>query len=137
MAQWDLIYQHLIQPWIFEEAGPLLAPAERREKPMRGQLRNPRQSFQYLRGRIPSRIAIRPPARKCSRSINLGPLAKAGVRILHVCGSEDPWLEKNSLPAEKKYRELGGEMKVVIEPGKDHLSTAPVQPEEVVDFIMN
>jgi hypothetical protein len=55
----------------------------------------------------------------------------------HICGSEDPWLGKNTLPAEKQYRELGREMKVVIERDKAHLSTTPAQPAEVVDFIMN
>lgn len=66
---------------------------------------------------------------------NLSPLAKASVPILHVCGSEDPWLEKNTIPAEKKYRELGGNMKVVIEQGRGHLPPGPAQPADVVDFI--
>ena len=66
---------------------------------------------------------------------NLSPLAKAGVPILHVCGSEDPWLEKNTVPAEKKYHELGGEMKVIVEPGRGHLPSVPLQPGDVVSFI--
>jgi hypothetical protein len=29
---------------------------------------------------------------------NLAPLAKAGVPILHDCGSLDPWLKERTLP---------------------------------------
>ena len=39
---------------------------------------------------------------------NLAPLAKAGVPILHDCGSLDPWLKDNTRVVEKRYKELGG-----------------------------
>ena len=39
---------------------------------------------------------------------NLDALAKAGVPLLHVCGSLDPILEANTRTAEKRFKELGG-----------------------------
>src|ERR1700686_836673 len=43
---------------------------------------------------------------------NLAPLAKAGIPILHDCGSLDPWLNDQTRVAEKRYKELGGKIKV-------------------------
>jgi len=66
---------------------------------------------------------------------NLAPLAKAGVPILHVCGSLDPWLESNTRLAEKRYKELGGKITVIVQDGKGHLPTSPEDIQPVVDFI--
>ena len=132
VTQWDLIYQHLVSHG-FSKKPVITGSGGAAGEAYAWAIENPdKVSSIYAENPI-----LHSHTAKVQPLDNLGPLAKAGVRILHVCGSEDPWLEKNSLPAEKKYRELGGDMKVVIEPGKDHLSTAPVQPAEVVDFIMN
>jgi hypothetical protein len=66
----------------------------------------------------------------------LAVLAKAGVPILHVCGSLDPWLDKQTRAAERRYRELGGRFTVLVEDGKGHFPTAPKDPKPVVDFIL-
>ena len=66
----------------------------------------------------------------------LEPLAKAGVFIIHVRGSLDPWLENQTRVAEQRYKELGGRMTVVIDEGKGHYPTAPKDPKPVVDFIV-
>ena len=66
---------------------------------------------------------------------NLAPLAKAGVPILHVCGSLDPWLDRDTRVAEKKYKELGGNFTVIIRQGEGHFATGPQDPKPVVDFI--
>jgi pimeloyl-ACP methyl ester carboxylesterase len=67
---------------------------------------------------------------------NLAPLAKAGVPILHVCGSDDPWLEKNTRVAREEYQKLGRQMKVIVEPGRGHSPPTPEDSPFAVDFIM-
>jgi pimeloyl-ACP methyl ester carboxylesterase len=67
---------------------------------------------------------------------NLAPLAKAGVPILHVCGSRDPWLDGQTRIADKRYRELGGPITVIVDDGKGHYPTAPRDPKPVVEFIV-
>ncbi|MDB6036372.1 MAG: hypothetical protein JWM99_213 [Verrucomicrobiales bacterium] len=67
---------------------------------------------------------------------NLAPLAKAGVPILHVCGSLDPWLDRDTRVAEKKYKELGGNFTVIIRQGEGHFATGPQDPKPAVDFIV-
>ncbi|HEX2974094.1 MAG TPA: hypothetical protein VHP11_17305 [Tepidisphaeraceae bacterium] len=66
---------------------------------------------------------------------SLAPLAKAGVPLLHVCGSLDPQLNDNTRLVEKRYKELGGEIKVIVNEGEEHYPTAPKDPKPVVDFI--
>src|SRR6266567_3789122 len=68
--------------------------------------------------------------------IDLALLAKAGVPILHVCGSLDPWLDRDTRVAEKKYKELGGNFTVIVRQGEGHLATGPQDPKPVVDFIV-
>ena len=67
---------------------------------------------------------------------NLAVLAKAGVPLLHVCGSLDPWLKSQTEVAEKRYRELGGQMTVIIKEGDGHYPLAPKDRQPVVDFII-
>jgi hypothetical protein len=65
----------------------------------------------------------------------LGVLVKAGVPLLHVCGSRDPWLATETRVLETKYKELGGQVTVVIQEGEGHFPTAPKDPQPVVEFI--
>ncbi len=67
---------------------------------------------------------------------HLDSLAKAGVPLIHACGSLDPWLESQTRVAEKRYKELGGRMTVIVDEGKGHYPTAPRDPKPVVDFIL-
>ena len=66
----------------------------------------------------------------------LAPLAKAGVPVLHVCGGRDPWLDSQTRVLEKRYKELGGAVTVVVEDGKGHYPTAPRDVKAVADFIV-
>jgi hypothetical protein len=66
---------------------------------------------------------------------NLGPLAKAGVPLLHVCGSLDPWLADNTRVVEKKYAELGGQITVIMNDGEGHYPLGPKDTKPVIDFI--
>ena len=51
---------------------------------------------------------------------NLAPLAKAGVPLLHVCGSLDPSLNDQTRVVEKRYKDLGGKITVIIKEGDGH-----------------
>ena len=65
----------------------------------------------------------------------LGPLAKAGVPLLHVCGSMDPRLVDNTRVVEKRYAELGGQIKVIMNDGEGHYPLGPRDAKPVIDFI--
>jgi len=66
---------------------------------------------------------------------NLAPLAQAGVPLLHVCGSLDPWLETQTRSVEAKYQALGGKITVIIQDGLEHYPSHPKDPTPVVAFI--
>jgi pimeloyl-ACP methyl ester carboxylesterase len=66
---------------------------------------------------------------------NLAPLAQAGVPLLHVCGSLDPYFKDNTRVVEKRYKKLGGKITVIIKKGEGHYPLAPQDPKPVVDFI--
>jgi len=68
---------------------------------------------------------------------NLGALAKARVPILHVCGSLDPWLKTQTRVAEYRYRDLGGEITVLVKEGEGHYPLGPKERLPVVEFISN
>jgi pimeloyl-ACP methyl ester carboxylesterase len=63
-------------------------------------------------------------------------LAKAGVPLLDVCGSLDPGLKDNARVAEKRYKALGGRIRVIVKEGEGHYSPAPQDPEAAVEFIV-
>ena len=67
---------------------------------------------------------------------NLAPLAHAGVHLLHVCGSLDPWLTTQTRVAQKRYQELGGLMTVIVKEGEGHYPLAPKEQQPVVDLII-
>lgn len=68
---------------------------------------------------------------------NLASLAKAGVPVLHDCGSLDPWLNDQTRVVEKRYKELGGQITVIVREGEGHFPLAPKDPKSVVDFIVS
>jgi len=68
---------------------------------------------------------------------NLAPLAKAAIPILHDSGSLDPWLNDQTRVVEKRYKELGGPIAVIIRKGEGHFPLAPKDPAPVVDFILS
>jgi pimeloyl-ACP methyl ester carboxylesterase len=66
---------------------------------------------------------------------NLAALAKANVPLLHVCGSLDPYFEKNTLEVEKRYKKLGGKIEVIVKKGEGHYPLAHDDPSPVVNFV--
>lgn len=66
---------------------------------------------------------------------DLNPLFKAGIPILHVCGSLDPLLKDNSAAIETSYKKLGGQVTVILKDGVGHYPLEPADPQPVIDFI--
>ena len=62
-------------------------------------------------------------------------LASAKVPLLHVCGQLDPAFNAQTSVVEKRYRELGGQIRVIVQEGQGHYPLAPRDPKPVVDFI--
>lgn len=63
-------------------------------------------------------------------------LVKAGVPIISVCGSLDPCLNDNTRVIAKRYKELGGQIQVIIKEGEGHYPFVPMDSKLVVDFIV-
>ncbi len=66
---------------------------------------------------------------------DLSPLAKAGVPILHHCGSLDPWLKSQTGMVQKQYEALGGKITVIIKKGNGHYPLGPDDPQKVSKLI--
>src|SRR6185295_19611826 len=58
--------------------------------------------------------ALRSLMSKTSPLENLGPLAKAGVPLMHVCDKTDPWFSDQTKVVEERYKKLGGEITIII-----------------------
>jgi pimeloyl-ACP methyl ester carboxylesterase len=67
----------------------------------------------------------------------LDPLAQAHVRLLHECGESDPWLESQTRALEQQYKQLGGEMTVIIRPGQGHFLSPSRDVGPVVEFVVS
>lgn len=68
----------------------------------------------------------------------LAPLAEARVPIVHIHGDVDKLvpLEKNSGELARRYRELGGPVKVIVVPGRGHqVCDEFFHCQELVDFV--
>ncbi|WP_082361256.1 GDSL-type esterase/lipase family protein [Bacillus sp. FJAT-28004] len=64
-------------------------------------------------------------------------LAAGGIPVLIVAGDADIPLPiaENTLPFEKRYRELGGTIKLIVKPGVGHHPHSLEQPEPILAFI--
>jgi fermentation-respiration switch protein FrsA (DUF1100 family) len=69
---------------------------------------------------------------------NLAPLAKAGAPLLHVVGDADNIvpLEENTAIVEKRYKELGGQITVIVKKGISHHPHSLQDPAPIVDFVL-
>lgn len=69
---------------------------------------------------------------------NLSPLAKAGVKILHVHGDRDKLvpLETNSAELVRRYKTLGGSAELVTVPGFAHGGAPFVKSQALADFLL-
>ncbi len=69
---------------------------------------------------------------------NLAPLAKAGVPLLHVVGDADDAvpLAENTAVVERRYKQLGGQITVIVKKGVGHHPHSLKDPTPIVDFIL-
>lgn len=65
-------------------------------------------------------------------------LAKAGIPVLAICGDADKTvpLAENTAIFEKRYKELGGKIEVILKPGVDHHPHSLKDPQPIVDFLL-
>ncbi|HEX4591057.1 MAG TPA: hypothetical protein VH120_14060 [Gemmataceae bacterium] len=131
VAQWNAVYKHLTDAGlskapVLEGAGGAAGAA------YAWAVENPdKVSCVYAENPI-----LRSRMSKAQPLDRLDNLAKAGVPLLHVCGSRDPWLDSQTRVLEKRYKEMGGAVTVLVEDGKGHFPTAPRDVKPVVDFIV-
>jgi lysophospholipase L1-like esterase len=68
--------------------------------------------------------------------LKLGDLAANDMPLLHVCGGLDPWLDGQTRVAEKRYKDLGGQITVIVKEGEGHYPTSPKTVQPIVDSIV-
>jgi hypothetical protein len=130
-TQWDELYRKLVghgfsRTPVMEGAGAAAGEA------YASAIANP-EKVSCVYGENP---ALRSLMAKESPLDHLEPLARAGVPLIHSCGSLDPWLDGQTRVAERRYKDLGGRMTVIVDEGKGHYPTAPRDPKPVVDLIL-
>ncbi len=69
---------------------------------------------------------------------NLAPLAKAGVKILHIHGDKDDIvpMAANATELAKRYTKLGGSAQVVVIPGLGHGGEVLYESRPLLDFLL-
>ena len=69
----------------------------------------------------------------------LEPLAAAGIPVLHVCAEADDAVPpaENTDRVERRYRELGGDIRVIRKPGAGHHPHGLPDPQPIIDFILD
>lgn len=69
---------------------------------------------------------------------NLAPLAKAGVRILHIHGDKDELvpMSANSTELARRYRELGGSAEIVVLEGLGHGGQVLYESRPLIEFLL-
>lgn len=69
---------------------------------------------------------------------NLAPLAKAKIPLLHICGDADDVvpIEENTRLVESRYKELGGDITVIVKPGVGHHPHSLKDPAPIVEFVL-
>ncbi|MEO5892920.1 MAG: GDSL-type esterase/lipase family protein [Ferruginibacter sp.] len=70
---------------------------------------------------------------------NLAPLAKANIPILCVCGETDDIvpMDENINIVEKRYKEMGGTIKIIAKANNGHHPHSLKDPAPIVDFILS
>ena len=130
LAHWNAVYQHLAASGLSKK--PVLAGAGKAAGEAYGwAVANP-DKVACVYGENPVLMSV---LAKTQPLDQLEPLAKAGVPLLHVCGSLDPRLNDQTRVAEQRYKQLGGQITVIVQEGQGHFPTAPKDPKAVVEFI--
>ena len=128
---WDAVYRHLVDNGfssrpVMEGAGAAAGVA------YAWAIENP-GNVSCIYGENP---VLRDAMSRKSMVDNLAPLAKAGVPLIHVCGSLDPAINDNTRVVEANYKKLGGKISVIVKDGEGHYQLAPSDTSPVVDMIV-
>ena len=67
---------------------------------------------------------------------HLDDLARQGVALLNVCGSQDFLLERHTLAIESRYHQLGGQITVMIKDGPAHHPHSLRDPAPIADWVV-
>lgn len=129
-SHWDAVYKHLTDHGfskkpVMEGAGAAAGEA------YAWAIENP-DKVSCIYGENP---VLRSNMAKTQPIDNLAPLAKAGIPLFHVCGGLDPHLNDNTRLAEKRYKELGGRITVLVLEGEGRFLSAMRDPKPAVNFI--
>ena len=130
-AQWDAAYKLMIDHG-FSRKAVMEGTGTAAGEAYAWAIENP-EKVACICGRNP---ALRSLMSKISPLDNLSPLAKAGVPLLHVCDRLDPWLNEQTRVVEKRYKELDGQITVIINEGSGPHSLTSADRIRAVDFIV-
>ena len=67
---------------------------------------------------------------------NLRVLANSNISIVHICGSLDPNLLTQTRETEKRYKDLGGKITVIIKEAEEHELTISKDLKMIEEFIL-
>jgi len=130
LKDWNAVYQHLIDHGFSKK--PVMAGAGGAAgEALAWSIENPAKvSCIYSENPV-----IHATMTKSPLLDNLATLVKNGVHIMSVCGSEDPRLTDNARALEKRYKELGGQITLIIKEGDGHYPLAPRDTKPILEFI--
>ena len=131
LADWNTVYEHLVAHGFSKK--PVMEGAGRSAGDAYAWAIDNSDKVACIYGENPVLHSV---MSKTSLLEHLAPLAHAGVPLLHVCGGLDPALDSQTRVVEKKYRELGGSITIIIAAGEGHYPLGPKDSKPVVDFIV-
>lgn len=94
---------------------------------------SPGLGYPFTAEQLPRHIA------ECNPIDNLAPLAKAGVKVLHIHGDKDKRvpLEGNSAELVRRYKKLGGSAELIIVRGFAHGGLPFTESQQLIEFLMS
>lgn len=131
LEQWDLIYKHLTEHG-FSKKPVLEGRGSSTGEMYTWAIANP-DKVSCIYGENP---ILQSNLAKVQPIDNLLPLAKAGVPLLHFCGSIDPVFGVQTKEVEKRYKKLGGRITVLVNEGEGHELTFSDKLNQIVEFIL-
>ncbi|MDB5031707.1 hypothetical protein [Mucilaginibacter sp.] len=130
LVQWNLIYKHLTD-YGFSKKPVMEGTGAAAGEAIAWAIENPdKVSAIYAENPILKTKVMS----KTAPLDNLSPLAKANIPILFISGSNDPSLNDETRIAEKRYKQMGGKITVIVKADEGHyILLKDIKP--VVDFI--
>src|SRR6202030_3824958 len=121
--QWDEVYQRMVDNG-FSTKVVMEGTGAKAGESYAWAIANPEKvSAIYARNPL-----LRSLMSKTSPNDHLAPLAKAGAPILYDCGSPYAWLKDESRVVEKRYKDLGGMITVLVTQGEGHFTVSRKDP---------